>query len=213
MKNCSNCIHSSLCESSVPGKPACPDHKMRMANLGQVSEEIIKSKDFKLAPKMAREEKKDRMSLIPMDILRDFLLPAYEEGLIKYERESWRRGFKISELIDAADRHKESFMYRMEDFDPEAYEKFGIMKHHLAGAIFSLVSALHTLEYHPELDDRRSPSNGTIPPVVAYKAGGYLPYSKEMMEEKHGKGKQGGSGELKLQDKGAYGPSNMPVVD
>jgi hypothetical protein len=113
------------------------------------------------APKDARKEGKPRPSLLPMDILIEFLLPAYEEGLIKYEKESWRRGFKVSELMDAVDRHKSAFFHGCEDYDKEA-EKNGVIKHHLSGAIFSLISALHTLKYHPELDDRRYPNRGDI---------------------------------------------------
>lgn len=90
----------------------------------------------------------------------EFLPPAYEEGLIKYERESWRRGFKVSKMFEAATRHLIAFQYYGENLDPEAIEKFGIEKHHLAGAIFSLLSILHTMKYRPELDDRRDPSNG-----------------------------------------------------
>ena len=43
--------------------------------------------------------------------------------------------------------------YNKCDFDPDA-EKLGIVKHHLAGAIFSLLCVLQTLEKHPHLDDR-----------------------------------------------------------
>lgn len=107
------------------------------------------------APKDAGKDGKPRPSLIPMDILIEFVLPAYEEGLLKYEKESWRRGFIISELMDAAERHITSFLYKGEDYDKESAETFNMQKHHLAGAIFSLLSALHTLKYHPELDDRR----------------------------------------------------------
>ncbi len=115
------------------------------------------------APKCAREEGKPRPSLIPMDILIEFLVPAYEEGLIKYEKESWRRGFKISELMDAVDRHKSAFFHERKDLDETAMSEYGIEKHHLAGAIFSLIAALHTLKYHPELDDRHEKSYGDSP--------------------------------------------------
>ena len=107
----------------------------------------------KTAPKNNVQEGKARMSLLPLDILRKYIIPAYEEGLIKYERESWRGGFQVSVLIDAAMRHMETFFYEGEDFDPDA-EKLGITKHHLAGAVFSLLSILWTLDTRPELDDR-----------------------------------------------------------
>ena len=108
-----------------------------------------------LAPKNNAIEGKDRMSLIPMDVLRKYLTPAYEEGVIKYERESWRNGFQVTVMADAALRHLEAFFYRGEDFDPDA-EKLGIKKHHLGGALFSILSILHTLDTRPELDDRFS---------------------------------------------------------
>lgn len=109
-----------------------------------------------IAPKNATQEGKARMSLIPKDILREFVVPAYEEGILKYERDSWRRGFKVSEMMDACERHMEAFFEQCEDMDPDAV----VPKHHLGGAIFSLLSALHTLKYHPELDDRRDPATG-----------------------------------------------------
>jgi len=113
-------------------------------------------KELKTAPKNATQDGKPRVTLIPMDILMEYLIPAYEEGIIKYERESWRRGFIVSEMIDACKRHTDAFFYKNEDIDPDSTTK----KHHLAGAIFSLISALHTLKYHPELDDRTDPATG-----------------------------------------------------
>lgn len=112
-----------------------------------------------LAPKNDTADKKPDASLIPMDILIEFLVPAYEEGLIKYDRESWRRGFQVSRLEAAARRHMTAFFNSGEDFDPEA-AALGVKKHHLAGAVFSLLSILHTLKYHPELDDRKDPVTG-----------------------------------------------------
>jgi hypothetical protein len=106
------------------------------------------------APKNNRKEGKPRMSLLPLDVLATHVTPAYEEGVLKYERESWRRGFYVSDLVDAAQRHITDFFYKGEDYDPDA-AKLGVKKHHLAGAIFSLLSILHTLDTRPELDDRK----------------------------------------------------------
>lgn len=108
------------------------------------------------APKNATAEGKPSISLIPMDILVDFLLPAYEEGVTKYEKESWRQGFLVSDMVDAAMRHMNAFYYDAEDIDPDSKTN----KHHLGGAIFSLLSICHTLKYRPELDNRRRPDNG-----------------------------------------------------
>ena len=102
------------------------------------------------APKNNLAEAKPQMSLLPMDLLKKYLTPAYAEGLIKYKRESWRKGFHTSVMIDAALRHLESFFWGGEDIDPDSSTN----KHHLAGSIFCLLSILHTLDTHPELDDR-----------------------------------------------------------
>ena len=113
----------------------------------------VKLKIEELAPKNNVAEGKSRMSLLPMDILRKYVVPAYEEGLIKYKRESWRLGFYTSVMIDACLRHIEEFYWGGEDYDPSAQE-LGIIKHHLAGSIFCLLSILQTLDKKPELDDR-----------------------------------------------------------
>ena len=106
------------------------------------------------APKNNIEEGKPQMSLIPMDVLRDFLIPAYMEGLQKYSRESWRGGFKISVMEDAARRHMCQFFHDGEDYDQESLERFNIKKHHLGAALFSILCMCQTLRDHPELDDR-----------------------------------------------------------
>jgi len=105
---------------------------------------------MKTAPKNNIEEGKPRPSLLPMDVLIKYLCEAYEEGVIKYERDSWREGFKTSNMIDAAFRHIVAFFWGKQDIDESSSTK----KHHLAGAIFSLLSILHTLDTKPELDDR-----------------------------------------------------------
>jgi len=106
------------------------------------------------APKNNEQENKPQMSLIPLDILRDFLEPAYREGLIKYSRESWRGGFKTSVMFDALQRHLTQFFYDGEDYDIEA-ENIGVKKHHLGGALFCLLCMCDTVKNHPEMDDRR----------------------------------------------------------
>lgn len=108
---------------------------------------------MKIAPKNITQENKQKPSLVPLDILLRYLEPAYREGLIKYYRESWRKGFLVSDMIDAAQRHIIEFFYEKNDYDADA-AKLGIKKHHLAGAIFSLICILQTLEKHPQLDDR-----------------------------------------------------------
>ena len=109
----------------------------------------------KTAPKNNLKEGKPRASLIPWDVIIEFLTPAYEEGVLKYERESWRQGFKVSVCMDAMMRHINAFFYDHEDYDPDA-AKLGVKKHHLAGAGFYLLAMLWTLKTRPELDDRPS---------------------------------------------------------
>jgi hypothetical protein len=105
------------------------------------------------APKNTAQENKPKPSLIPFDICMEYDEPAYQEGLIKYYRESWRKGFPISEMYDACQRHLKAFFYEMQDYDQDA-AKLGIKKHHLAGARFSIACMLQTLRDHPEMDDR-----------------------------------------------------------
>lgn len=102
------------------------------------------------APKNHIQEGKPRPTLLPLDVLVKHLTKAYEEGVIKYERESWRQGFQVSVLMDAAFRHMIDFFYSGCDIDTSSPTQ----KHHLAGAIFSLISILHTLDTRPDLDDR-----------------------------------------------------------
>ena len=106
------------------------------------------------APKNNVQENKSQMSLIPLDILSDILVPTYMEGLIKYSRESWRKGFLMSTMMDSAQRHLSDFFYKGEDYDPDA-QKLGINKTHLGGVLFSILCMADTFLNHPELDDRK----------------------------------------------------------
>ena len=89
------------------------------------------------APKNHLQENKAQMSLLPLDLLGAILEPAYREGLIKYYRESWRKGFKTSVMMDAALRHLEIYFYKGENFDDEAVQ-LGIPKTHLGAALFCI---------------------------------------------------------------------------
>ena len=110
--------------------------------------------DKQTAPKNNLIEKKPEMGTIPLDILRDFLVPAYQEGFKKYGRESWRQGFLLTDMMDAALRHLASFFHDCEDYDPEPMEKYGIEKHHLGAALFCLLCMCDTMKNHPDLDNR-----------------------------------------------------------
>lgn len=118
-----------------------------------------------LAPKASRSEKKTRISVLPLDLLAEFVAPAYEEGIDKYERESWRKGFLVSEMVDACFRHIVAFFWDGEDLDPEP-SALKHKKHHLGAAVFCLLSILWTLKTRPELDDRPNKK-----PAAAFKPG------------------------------------------
>ncbi len=143
---------AGICQNKPKSDPVSFDGPIETVAKNKTAEKLT-------APKDAAKDGKAKMSLIPMDILMEFLPPAYEEGILKYERESWRRGFKVTEMVDAAQRHLTDFSHKNEDYDPSA-EKLGVMKHHLSGTIFSCLSILHTLKYHSEFDDRVNPATG-----------------------------------------------------
>ena len=106
---------------------------------------------MKNAPKI--KTGKARMSLIPMDILRDLAVPGYEEGCEKYEVESWRKGFPIADLFDACQRHLTAFFYDGQDYDPDPIA-VKYTKLHLSGALFCIISMYWTLKTRPDLDNR-----------------------------------------------------------
>lgn len=124
-----------------------------MTTINSLTDGISRNIDNQ-APKNNELENKPRTSLNPDDLINEFLTPAYEEGIKKYFRESWRLGFKTSVMADALKRHFTKFFYKGEDFDQEALEKFDIKKHHLAAIIFCALCMLDTFKNHPELDDR-----------------------------------------------------------
>jgi len=116
---------------------------------------------IKTAPKNNLTEKKERVSLIPIELLTEMLCPCYEEGIIKYDRESWRDGFHTSVMMDACMRHISKFYYKGEDFDTETLETHGIKKSHLGAAIFCLINMYNTSMTRRELDDRFSIKRST----------------------------------------------------
>ena len=105
------------------------------------------------APKS--DEHKPDLSLIPYDLINEMLIPAYEEGLQEYYRDSWRLGFKVSRMVAALLRHLFAFVFKHEDYDPVAYKKYRIKKHHLGAVIFCAISIYNSLKIDPErFDDR-----------------------------------------------------------
>ena len=106
------------------------------------------------APKNNLTEKKPKVSLNPDDLIEEFLTSAYQEGLEKYFRESWRLGFDTSVMHSALKRHLTAYFYKGEDWDQETLENYGIRKHHLGAVIFCALCMLDTYKNHPEKDDR-----------------------------------------------------------
>lgn len=100
-----------------------------------------------------------QMTDLPFDVFLKYQTKAYDEGVVKYMRESWRKGFPVSIMIDAALRHIIEFFWQKKDEDVFVYlddngEEQKVVKHHLTGAIFCLTCILQTIETRPELDDR-----------------------------------------------------------
>jgi len=106
------------------------------------------------APKNNSLENKSQVSLIPLDLIIPLLEPAYREGIIKYQRESWRLGFNSTIMYDALMRHLTAWFFKLESNDPEAKEKYNIEKHHLGAAIFCLINLYNTEKNFHDLDDR-----------------------------------------------------------
>lgn len=68
-------------------------------------------------------------------------------GMIKYSRDNWRKGFKITRSCAAALRHVFLFLSG-ETYDNES----GL--YHLSHAVCCLEHAIYDLIHHPDNDDR-----------------------------------------------------------
>jgi len=147
---CSDCVEKPTC---ILEPDLCDKNQLFWDAAKTIERETkeAQEKENKYAPK--ERKNKPKPSLIPFDLLLKYLEPAYQEGLIRYYRESWRLGFPITDMYDSAMRHLEKFFFQKEDWDKDA-EKLGIKKHHLGGVLFSVLCMLDTFENHPELDNR-----------------------------------------------------------
>ena len=92
---------------------------------------------------------KPPISLIPREFLEE-VAKAFGYGAEKHGRHNFRKGLRVSRLLDAAFRHI-SASSNGEDKDPES----GL--DHLGHAGASLAMALFMLKNRPELDDRYKP--------------------------------------------------------
>lgn len=106
-----------------------------------------------LAPKNNILEAKPDMSLLPLDLL-EGLARTYEYGCIKYSRNSWRKGFKQSNMLAASLRHITDYKDKGQMFDIDAIERADMHIYHIDMAIFNLLCVKDSILNHPELDDR-----------------------------------------------------------
>lgn len=91
---------------------------------------------------------KPRLSLIPKNALWA-LGGALSYGELHYGTYNWRKGIRVSYLIDAALRHINEFNDG-EDIDVKS------KNHHLGNAMANLAMAIEISQTMPELDDRWS---------------------------------------------------------
>lgn len=72
-------------------------------------------------------------------------------GALKYSRDNWRQGFKVTRSCAAALRHIFQFLSG-ETYDDES----GLS--HLAHAVCCLEHAIYDMQHHPDNDDRYKPN-------------------------------------------------------
>jgi hypothetical protein len=94
---------------------------------------------------------KPRLSLIPKRALWA-LGGALTYGEKHYGTHNWRKGIKVSYLLDAALRHINEFNAG-ENIDQKS------QNHHLGNAMANLAMAIELSETNPELDDRYGRNN------------------------------------------------------
>jgi hypothetical protein len=68
------------------------------------------------------------------------MVKALEYGCFKYFENSWRKGFLVSDMYSAANRHMDSFFHDREDIDEES----GC--HHLDCAIFNVAMMRYSVD-------------------------------------------------------------------
>lgn len=95
---------------------------------------------------MKNDAGKPDLSLVSLELV-TLLARVREFGNKKYEKNNWKKGFKVSRSLAAALRHIFQFLSG-ETNDPES----GIS--HLGHAIASLEHAIYDMQHRPENDDR-----------------------------------------------------------
>ena len=98
--------------------------------------EIRNVKEKVTAPKF--NQGKTRLHLCP-PFLKKMMVSELEYGCIKYFKWSWMKGFLVSDMYDATNRHLDAWFYDREEIDEES----GC--HHLDCALFSLAMIRYSL--------------------------------------------------------------------
>lgn len=76
------------------------------------------------------------------------LVKVLEFGALKYEKDNWKKGLPVTEIMESCLRHLFAFM-EGEDTDTESGES------HLGHAMCNLMFATYMLMFKPELDNRK----------------------------------------------------------
>jgi hypothetical protein len=106
------------------------------------------------------------------------MISALEYGCKKYFENSWRKGFLVADMYDAANRHMDAFFHDRDDIDVES----GC--HHLDCVIFSVAMMRYSVDIEG-MDNRPPVTPDQIAEVIRlgmievekrkFKDGGVLP--------------------------------------
>lgn len=95
------------------------------------------------------DDGKPDFSMVSLDLMEE-VAKVRMFGAKKYERDNWKKGFKVTRSCAAALRHIFAFLSG-ETVDPES----GLS--HLAHGVCCLEHAMYDMRHHPENDDRFKP--------------------------------------------------------
>ena len=92
-------------------------------------------------------------------LLKTMAINAFAYGCKKYFENSWRRGFMLSRVYNAANHHLDAFFHEREDIDPESGT------HHLDLAIFNVFQMRYAMTLEGK-DDRPPVTKEQIDAVI-----------------------------------------------
>lgn len=87
-----------------------------------------------------------KWSLVDLDAFED-MVRVLEFGCVKYSAHNWKKGLKVSEILESTQRHINAIA-RGEDIDPES----GLS--HAGHLQCNTMFLAYMLKYKPEMDDR-----------------------------------------------------------